>query len=199
MLSGQRCFFMLHAGMPSALASGATQPWGRPCAMPPHHCFPLPPVQTGVGGSQTLLPHALQLLPASLVQLELDSFITAYVPAALARFTRLQRLSLSGNAWEVEWAQLPAQALLPLLHELRLLYNDLVPPATHVIDMMPITRALPDATAAALAAATRLVRLDIQVEWWSDSVVHLCLALPALRELRWVLHVLLQQQANGGA
>ena len=143
------------------------------------------PLQTEGQAGPYLLPRALAMLPAGLNALEFSSYCRADTPAALARFTRLQRLRLSGNAWEVEWAQPPAQALLPLLQELRLRYCDFQPPAVQG-GIFTFEWALPDDVAPALMAATRLERLELQIAEWSGAVPQLCEALPALRELRWV-------------
>lgn len=141
------------------------------------------PLQTGCQEGPYLLPRALAALPAGLAALELSSYCRADTPALLARFSRLQRLRLSGNAWEVEWAQPPAQALLPLVQELRLLYCDFQPPACQG-GFFTFSWDLPSDVAPALMAATRLERLELQIAEWSGAVPQLCEALPALRELR---------------
>lgn len=144
-------------------------------------------LQTGHGktGGPNLLPEALQLLPTGLTALELNSYCTHAAAEGLARLTGLQRLRLSGNAWEVDWAQPAAQALLPQLSALRLHYCILEPPGCYGGSFNNLST-LPFDHASALMAASRLERLDIQMECWSDSISQLCEALPALRELRWV-------------
>ncbi|PRW45711.1 small GTP-binding [Chlorella sorokiniana] len=129
-----------------------------------------------------LLPRVLQLLPTSLTALELDSYCIKEVPASLARLSRLQRLALTGNAWEVDWAQPAAQALLPLLRTLSLRYTDYIPPACDG-GMFESYCSMPDDVSSALLSATCLETLALKVQCWSSNVLELCHALPALRTL----------------
>ena len=105
------------------------------------------------------------------------------MPAALARFPALARLDITGDARDIDWEQPQAAALLPLLHTFRLECTSDPPPAFY-FGRYDIHESLPDAAASALAAASRLQRLELQVQCWSDNILELCLALPALRDLR---------------
>ena len=85
----------------------------------------------------------------------------------------------------VDWAQPAAQAIVPLLRSLRLLYCSCEPPAGHLLGgMYNVIECLPSSAAAALMAASRLERLALQSHRWSGNVIVLCEALPALRDLR---------------
>ena len=133
-----------------------------------------------------LLPAVLAQLPAHLTALELRSFSVAQVPAALARFSALARLDITGNARDVYWAEPQVAALLPLLHTLRLKYLGDPPPAIDCFGgVFYCAPTLPDSAASALAAASRLEQLELRVQCWTDGIGQLCLALPALRDLRW--------------
>jgi len=143
-------------------------------------------MQSGGGEGLFLLPKALQLLPTSPPALELNSFCTDAAITALARFTALQHLDLHGNAREVDWAQPVAQAVVPLLRTPRLLYCNYEPPAGHLMGgCYDSIERLPSSAASALMAASRLERLALQVHRWSNDILNVCEALPALRDLRW--------------
>lgn len=129
------------------------------------------------------MPLTLRLLPAAITALELRSFCTDELPSALARFSRLQRLDLTGNAASVNWSDPSSGPLVPLLHKVRALYGSYLPLAARW-GAVPHKPTLPESDAVALAAASRLQRLDLQVERWADSIGELCEALPALRDLR---------------
>ncbi len=143
------------------------------------------PLQNGRGEGPNLLPRALQLLPPGIAALELNSLCIPEAIAALARFTALQQLELTGNAMEVDWAQPAAEAVVPLLRSLRLLYCSYEMPGS-LMGIVRILVCIPDDAASALMAASRLERLALQVQRWSSDVLTVCEALPALRDLRWV-------------
>lgn len=157
----------------------------------PHHLLPSWSLQDRAyydrkDPGHNLLPDALQQLPAGLTALELNSFCTVAVPAALARFTRLQRLALTGNSRDVAWADPAAAALMPLLRDVRLDYCSRAQVPACWGGNFVILPTLPDSDASALAAASRLESLHLTVHRWSDNVLELCEVLPALRQLRCV-------------
>ncbi len=137
-------------------------------------------------GGRSLLVASLQQLPDGITALELNSFCTDGAMPALARFTALQQLELTGNAMEVDWARPAAQAVMPLLRTLRLLYINYEHPSCLVGGCFYSFWDMPSSATSALMASSRLERLTLQVGCWTSDILMLWEALPALRELRWV-------------
>ncbi len=181
----KQCFTWVHCQAQRKLCSTS---WRSTFTLAPAHSWPL---QDGHslkhGGSRNLLLASLQLLPAGITSLELNSYCPNTAAVALARFTALQRLELSGNAMEVEWAEPAAGAIVPLLRTLRLMYDDDELPPSLKGGVFNSLEEMPGSAASALMAASRLECLAIQVGRWTSDILTLCEALPALRDLRWAL------------
>ena len=141
-------------------------------------------LQDGGNNGPNLLKPAVGLLPSGITRLELGSYCTADAPYALARLTRLRQLDILGNGQEIDWSTPAAAALIPLLRSLRLSFREDTPPA-FTGGIVAFQYSLPSSDAAALAAASRLERLALQCQRWSDETGQLLQALPALVDLRW--------------
>ena len=109
-------------------------------------------------GDRNLLVESLQLLPDGITALELNSFCTDGAMPALARFTALHQLELTGNAMEVDWARPAAQAVMPLLRTLCLLYINYETPPCLVGGYFYSFWDMPSSATSALTAASRLER-----------------------------------------
>ncbi|KAI7842092.1 hypothetical protein COHA_004287 [Chlorella ohadii] len=138
-------------------------------------------------GDHNLLVESLQLLPDGITALELNSFCTDGAMPALARFTALHQLELTGNAMEVDWARPAAQAVMPLLRTLCLLYINYETPPCLVGGYFYSFWDMPSSATSALTAASRLERLTLQVGCWTSDILTLWEALPALRDLSFDL------------
>lgn len=119
-----------------------------------------------------LVASVLTLLPPGVLALELHTPCSGPVLAALARFTQLEELVISGNVAGIDWHRSgAAQHALGLLSHLRLEY--LEPVDNMYCESQPISDAFPSA----VAATTRLEQLTVEARW-SPAVVALCGALP---------------------
>ena len=149
-----------------------------------------------------LVPAVLAILPERISKIELATDATDPVLTVLSRFKRLCTLNISGNGAFLDWQARGAAAVVPKLKMLRLDCRDLEQlykyadglqsPKEHIIpdsDNPPcrLDSIIPNA----LAAATALSSLELVLDWTED-VAALCRGLPALRNLRWVVH------SNGG-
>lgn len=129
--------------------------------------------------------------PPGLRELELRTACAGPVLPALARFTRLRTLHISGNGADIDWeadvGSSGHSAAFPALQRLALDYRQrpewqLPYTRESVVYPSPV-RTVPPSLPARLAAATRLHTMDLCVRWSAD-VAALCEALPALRHLR---------------
>lgn len=123
----------------------------------------------------------LFMLPAGVRWLELDvSPCAGPMLPALARFSQLEELTISGDASGISWRVGTTAALLPL-RAICLDYRKVeqVQVGVFVSDV----ERLPASTQRALSAANGLRSFELRVTW-SDEVAQLCRALPALRSLR---------------
>jgi hypothetical protein len=131
-----------------------------------------------------VLSSLLLVLPTSIQHLEIDGPCTAPAMAALARFTSLHHLHITGNAAAVEWRLVPrsAPALLPALRELSLDYRQ--EPLWSSTGWAPsVVKAVPDRALRGLQAASQLSSLTLRCQW-DDRAKALLLLLPALAEVR---------------
>lgn len=120
------------------------------------------------------------MLPASIVDLELDIPCTGPLPAALTRFRQLRQLSLStgGLAWQGRGGVLLQCRLVRLALDYRL------PPVWNGDSFEDAeVRSLESSLAADLSAATRLSSLELRITG-AQHLLAVCNALPALRELK---------------
>lgn len=101
---------------------------------------------------------------------------------ALTRFTRLQRLTTTGNGSNIEWDVGPSAELAPLQHLCLDYRREPFYQADGTVQCTLVDQ-VPPCVRHALAAATGLLTLELRLEW-SAEVAALCCALPALRSLR---------------
>lgn len=126
---------------------------------------------------------ALALLPASLKVLEISTRCSGPLPTALARFSQLLQLHITGDGSSVDWQARGAAAVLPKLRTLRL--EAWGEPQWDMPDDMPPSvymEALPAGCHGALVAATALRCLEV-VACWSGETAQLVQALPSLNRL----------------
>lgn len=131
-----------------------------------------------------LVPNVLLAVPWGVRILELAAHCAGPVLEALEGFSHLQELRITGSGAGITWTRRGAAVpgALPKLVQLRLDYRQrpeygcngvafalVLSPSRHIGDT--------------LVAATRLRSLALCTSW-SDGVSALCLALPALLELR---------------
>lgn len=127
----------------------------------------------------TIVMALLFMLPAGVRELELAvPRCAGPLLPPLARFSRLEELTISGTAAEISWEVGPAAALAPFC-TLRLDYRRLVDHGDYFEDMLDT---LPASARCALCAATALRSLELRLIW-SDEVALLCCALLRLRHL----------------
>lgn len=130
---------------------------------------------------------AVLALPSRVRWLELDIKPCAGpLLRALARFSRLEELTIAGNGAGILWDVGPA-AVAPL-RTIRLdyrhpavevVYGDYTDYECSRVDVLP-TNALE-----VLSTTTAVHTLELRVAW-DDDVMQLCLALSGLQNLRWV-------------
>lgn len=129
----------------------------------------------------TIALAVLAVLPPSIRWLELAvSPCAGPLLPVLARFSRLEQLTITGNGAGIHWGVGRSAALAPLL-ELHMDFR-----RDRVLDMYgtgAVVEKLPASAALALSAARALHTLHLRL-CWSDEVAALCHALPALRQLR---------------
>lgn len=128
----------------------------------------------------------LAVLPSGVRCLELAaSPCTGPLLPVLARFRQLQRLAITGNGADIDWA-VGSPTVLASLQQLCLDYRR--QPITYMDDGVCITclsdvDSLPPSAVHALAAATALHTLELRLKWSAEAAA-LCRTLPALRHLR---------------
>lgn len=143
----------------------------------------------GVSAFQQLLPvtllqpttvmAVLSVLPPSVRWLELAvSPCAGPLLPALARYSQLEQLDITGNGAAIRWDAERASVLAPL----RQLHMDFRRVPGLKMDVHSVGW-LPTSAAQALSAATALHTLEVRV-MWSYDVAALCRALPALRQLK---------------
>lgn len=124
----------------------------------------------------------LAVLPPNIRWLELAvSPCAGPLLQVLARFSRLEQLTITGNGADIQWDAGHSAVLAPLL-ELHLDYRRDCEPDMYGYGTDAVIGEMPASVALALPAATALHTLHLRLVW-SDKVATLCHALPTLRQL----------------
>lgn len=142
----------------------------------------------------------LAVLPPTVRQLHLNAPCRGPLFTVLQRFKQLQSVTFGdcGNAVEVEdWASRAAAAVIPKLTSLRLdCQGEPEWDGEELVD--PLVFCVAEEWVAALAGATQLSSLHLQV-CWTDQSAQLCSTLPALQHLRCARCASLAGSCAGGS
>lgn len=140
---------------------------------------------TGFGTQQPeLIISILAVLPAAgLARLSIDGRCMGPLPAALLRFPQLASVSIAGDASGVSWAGRGGARLAGMVERLKLAPSGFEQTDFGTSDKV---RSLPRGLAAGLAAATRVIRMELMCRWEDPElgVPAVCASLPALCSLR---------------
>lgn len=124
----------------------------------------------------------LAVLPLGLRVLELATHCAGPVLEALQRYKQLQELRITGSGTGIEWGCRAAWSVLPKLVQLRMdCWEEPQRNGDYVLDAEIVD--VPTGAYIALAAASRLRRLEL-LSLWREDLPALCQALPVLVELK---------------